>query len=411
MKAYLYQLNQTFPKFELEEYFTIGEDSSCNWRIDEASSRHAHIMYREPHFYLKDSRSEAGTFLNDQRIQEAPLQEGDWIQIANQEIQFSLLPQKEQKTFSLKSRNQQWNEKLQQLTSVAQSEHSILILGPSGTGKEVLTQAIHKTSKRFRGPIVCVNCSALSESLIESELFGHTKGSFTGAINDRKGAFEAARGGTLFLDEIGDLPLHLQAKLLRALENNEIRPVGSDQNIETDIRVIAATHQNLIEKVHTKEFRADLYYRLNVITLQTPALIDRMEDFEELLYSFAKLMKVRFSFAAIQKLKNHSWPGNIRELRNSVARASALFPRLTIDEDMTEQVIDKVYLEKHSDEIKEACLQPLPMIKEMEKQLIIRKLAAHKGNQRRTAMDLGLPKSTLHDRLKAYNIDPRSFAR
>ena len=197
------------------------------------------------------------------------------------------------------------------LSSVATSSCPVLILGPSGTGKDVLANAIHNSSKKSGAPFISVNCSALTETLVESELFGHTKGSFTDAVSDRKGAFEAARGGTLFLDEIGDLPYSLQAKLLRALENNEIRPVGSDRSIKTDVRIIAATHQNLYNKIRDGEFRADLFYRLNVITIETPALKERIEDFDNLLYSFARQMRVRFSFNAIKTLKKHDWPGNI----------------------------------------------------------------------------------------------------
>ncbi len=189
------------------------------------------------------------------------------------------------------------------LGNVAKTDFPVLILGPSGTGKDVIAQALHQTSDR-QGPFLSVNCSALSETLIESELFGHVKGSFTGAVNDRKGAFEAARGGTLFLDEIGDLSYNLQAKLLRALENGEIRAVGADRNTQTDVRIIAATHQNLGEKIREGSFRSDLYYRLNVVTVTPPALNLRMEDFEGLLYGFARSMRVRFSHGAIVSLKN-----------------------------------------------------------------------------------------------------------
>jgi len=256
-------------------------------------------------------------------------------------------------------------------------------------------------------PMVSVNCTALTETLVESELFGHVKGSFTGATCDRKGAFEAARRGTLFLDEIGDLSPAIQAKLLRALENNEIRPVGADYNIETDVRVIAATHQNLKKKIQSGLFRADLYYRLSVIVIHPPALSERMEDFEEILYAFAKKMRVCFSYMAIQKLKKHTWPGNIRELRNTVARASAFFPHIKIEESHVDKILDLLSLESTGHTVES--LGQLPVIKEIEKQMIIKQLSANLGNQRKTATDLGIPKSTLHDRLRNYNIDPRQF--
>lgn len=395
-------------KIEISDYLLIGSDPSCQWQISSAQSRHAKIEKLGQQFILKDLRSQEGTFLNDQKILEAPLNHGDFIQIAHEEfifVQSSSAPSAI--AFPVSSKNEDLHIKLQRLSPVAKTDFSVLILGPSGAGKEVIAQALHQQSNRSKGPFVSVNCSALSESLIESELFGHIKGSFTGAIQDRKGAFEAARKGTLFLDEIGDLPIQLQAKLLRALENHEIRPVGSDVNIQTDVRIIAATHQNLLQKIRNEEFRADLYYRLNVIQFEAPALSARLDDFEDLLYQFAKKQRVRFSHGAIQKLKKHPWPGNIRELKNTVARASAIFPKQLISEQDAESLLDP--LSKTPD----SSYQPmgnLPVIKELERQLILKKLATNKGNQKRTAQDLGLPKSTLHDRLKTYQIDPKAFA-
>jgi DNA-binding NtrC family response regulator len=310
--------------------------------------------------------------------------------------------------FPMKSKNPQWHAELQSLSGVSQSEFSVLLLGPSGSGKDIIAQAIHKNSQRQACAFVSVNCSALTESLIESELFGHVKGSFTGAVNDRKGAFESARFGTLFLDEIGDLSYNLQAKLLRALENNEIRPVGSDKIVKTNVRIIAATHQNLDQKIQAGEFRSDLYYRLNVVSIFTPALKDRPEDFEEILYSFAKEMRVRFSYDAIQRLKAHTWPGNIRELRNLVARASALFTHRQIDLEKAERLLGGSSFHPHP--LREtAASGQVSVIKEVERQIILKKLETNKGNQRKTAHELGMPKSTLNDRLRQYNINLGDF--
>lgn len=260
--------------------------------------------------------------------------------------------------------------------------------------------------------MVSVNCSALTETLIESEFFGHTRGSFTGAISDRKGAFESARGGTLFLDEIGDLSYALQAKLLRAIENQEIRPIGSDRIIKTDVRIIAATHQNLKLKIMDKTFRGDLFFRLNVISIDVPPLSARMEDFESLLYQFAKENRVCFSYPAILKLKRHTWPGNIRELKNTVFRAAAFFPRERILEEHVDRLIetnDNEDSQMVTDFSLEAVGLKLPMIKEIERHLILKHLKANRGNQRKTASELGIPKSTLHDRLKYYDVDPQQF--
>jgi DNA-binding NtrC family response regulator len=411
VKGYLFSTDKTKRRFEFENYCLLGQAQGSLWMEPTADLRHAKIEFHEGHFVIKDLRSSSGTYLNDQQVKEASLKDGDWIRIGTEEVQFRLTETQEKPSFDLKSRSPDWNQKLQTLASAARTDFSVLILGPSGTGKEIIARNLHQASLRSKGPFLSVNCGALSENLIESELFGHIKGSFTGAIQDRKGAFEAARGGTLFLDEIGDLPSSLQSKLLRALENNEIRPVGSDSTIQTDVRILAATHQNLIEKIQLGQFRADLYYRLNVIHIMTPKLYDRMEDFDDLLYSFAKQMKVRFSFAAIQRLKRHSWPGNIRELRNTVARASALFPRQLIEEEQAEQILDRLALGPQDQPTTFIPAQPLPMLKEVERQLIMKKLAANLGNQRQTALELGIPKSTLHDRLRAYNIDPKSFGR
>lgn len=309
--------------------------------------------------------------------------------------------------FPLQSRNLFWNAELQTLTDISKTDFPVLLLGPSGTGKDVLAQAIHRASPRENAPFISVNCSALTETLIESELFGHVKGAFTGALADRKGAFESARNGTLFLDEIGDLPFALQAKLLRALENSEIRPVGSDKVIKTDVRIIAATHQNLSQKIQDGQFRSDLFFRLNVVSVYTPPLKDRIEDFEDLLNVFAKQMRVRFSYDAIQKLKMHSWPGNIRELRNLVFRASAVFPQQQIDIHRAERLLRNSAT--CTPNIEESQHPRMSVIKEVEKQIILKKLQENRGNQRRTAQELGMPKSTLNDRLRQYNINARSY--
>lgn len=399
-------LDDNTKTFTLSDFVTIGKDVQCQFQLDspQVSERHARLERKEQGFLIRDLRSAAGTYVNDARVMEAYLQDGDIIRIGDNELIYIEKPA-DQKEFPLKSRNEVWNQELQTLSNVSQTEFPVLILGPSGTGKDVIARALHETGNRNKGPFISVNCSALSETLIESELFGHLKGSFTGAINDRKGAFEAARGGTLFLDEIGDLSYGLQAKLLRALENNEIRPVGSDKNIQTDVRIIAATHQNLPEKISEGSFRSDLYFRLNVITVNPPALLFRMEDFEELLYNFARKMRVRFSFGAIARLKKHPWPGNIRELKNLVNRATALYPREQILESHIEKLLDRTLLSRTEDRP----TNDIPVIKEIEKQMIIKRLSANKGNQRRTAQDLGMPKSTLHDRLKYYSIDVSNF--
>lgn len=391
--------------FETKDFTTIGRDTGNHVCLSDStvSGRHARIERKGQSYSLRDLNSRNGTFLNGIRITEAQLTPNDKVRFGETVFVFS---ESGRKGSILKSKQANWSEQLQRLPAFAATDFAVLITGPSGSGKELLARAVHDQSARASYPYVSINCSALSESLIESELFGHTKGSFTGATHDRKGAFEAARGGTLFLDEIGDLPLTLQPKLLRALENREIRAVGADKITETDVRIVAATHKNLVEEVRAGRFREDLYFRLNICTLRAPALNERMEDFDDLLYTFARAMRVRFSFPAIEKLKEHTWPGNIRELKNTVSRAAAYMPAKHIQAEDVEKLLDPVTI------MKSAVDRPnVPgntngnVIKEIEREMIIQRLIANKGNQRRTAADLGVPKSTLHDRIRTYNID------
>ena len=218
----------------------------------------------------------------------------------------------------------------------AQSDAPVLLRGPSGTGKELVSRALHDSSARGLRPFVAINCGAIPEHLLESELFGHCKGSFTGATCDRKGRFELAHRGTLFLDEIGDMPSQLQVKFLRVLEEKLVQPVGSGTEVQIDVRIVAATHRNLEDMVSEGDFREDLLYRLNVLPISIPALNKRSEDIPELLAHFAGLYaadgkKVSFSRSSLLLLQAYSWPGNVRELGNLVQRFSVLYPGKTID--------------------------------------------------------------------------------
>lgn len=392
----------------------IGSDSSCGLRVFDStvSARHARIECRGENWFIRDLQSAEGLFVNDTRVTEAPLSDLDRIQIGEAVLLFRIGEEEKNRPAS---KNADWNRHLERLPSFASTDFPVLMTGPSGAGKEILARAIHSSSRRRHGAFITINCSALSESLIESELFGHVRGSFTGATHDRKGAFEAARGGTILLDEIGDLPLSLQPKLLRALENKEIRPVGSDRSVDTDVRVLAATHKDLEAMVQQGRFREDLYWRLNVCAIKPPALKDRMEDFTDLVYQFCKQMRVRLSHGAIERLREHTWPGNIRELKNVISRASAYYPGHHIQSEDIETLIDRpltiapeaFHLADPGTE--NVSLPPSntggAVMREIEREMIIRRLVANRGNQRKTAVDLGMPKSTLHDRLKTYSID------
>ncbi|QGF26231.1 two-component system response regulator GlrR [Pantoea eucalypti] len=235
---------------------------------------------------------------------------------------------------------------LEQAHMVAQSDVSVLINGQSGTGKEMLAQAIHTASPRNGKPFVAINCGALPEQLLESELFGHAKGAFTGAVSAREGLFKAAGGGTLFLDEIGDMPQPLQVKLLRVLQERKVRPLGSDHDSEIDVRIISATHRDLPKAMEKKEFREDLFYRLNVVNLKIPALHQRTEDIpllaNHLLRQAAERHKPQirsFSVDAMKRLMAASWPGNVRQLVNVIEQCVALSSSPVISDALVEQAL------------------------------------------------------------------------
>ena len=245
------------------------------------------------------------------------------------------------------------------INQCANSNAPALLRGQSGSGKELVSRALHDNSDRARHPFLAINCGAIPDQLLESELFGHSKGSFTGATCDRKGRFELAHKGTLFLDEIGDMPAQLQVKFLRVLEEKVVAPVGGGPEIKIDVRIVAATHRNLEEMVSEGEFREDLLYRLNVLPITIPALVQRSEDIPELLEHFSQLhsnggQQIKFSKRSLLLLQAYSWPGNVRELANFVQRFSVLYPGKTIEisrvpaDFLTEELIELVRCYKES---------------------------------------------------------------
>jgi len=289
---------------------------------------------------------------------------------------------------------------------VAASDASLLITGESGTGKELLAKGVHFNSRRANGPFVAVNCAAIPEALIESELFGHVKGSFTGAVRDKEGKFELADGGTLFLDEIGDLRIDLQAKILRALQEREVDRIGGGKPVSVDVRVIAATNKDIERAVKDGTFREDLYYRLNVITLFIPPLRDRKEDIPVLSGHFLKKFNteadVRMDASALSVLTAYGWPGNVRELENVIERASVLKRGLLITR---EELPEKLKKEKMG---VEGIILNIPeqgiSLEELEKKLIIKALEKHKGNQTRAAEFLGITRPTLIYRMEKFTL-------
>ncbi|MFZ4735786.1 MAG: sigma 54-interacting transcriptional regulator [Bradymonadia bacterium] len=284
-----------------------------------------------------DLESKNGTFIGDLRICDAYLPPGGLLRIGGNTLRYS--PGSEPVEIEL-SRSNRYGRMIGQspsmreifalLERVSPTDMTVLVEGESGTGKELVADAVHTHSKRSTGPFVVFDCSAVASNLIESELFGHVKGAFTGATGSRAGAFERAQNGTLFLDELGELPLDLQPKLLRALEQREVRPVGGDRTVKVNARIVAATNRNLQKEVEAGNFREDLYYRLAIIRVYLPPLRRRVEDVPLLVRAFLEDLRtpegepVQVSYETIIKLQKHRWSGNVRELRNFVERAAML---------------------------------------------------------------------------------------
>jgi two-component system, NtrC family, response regulator AtoC len=282
---------------------------------------------------------------------------------------------------------------------IADSEISVLILGETGAGKEVIAELLHQLSPRAKKPLVKLNCAAIPEALIDSELFGHEKGAFTGAVADKVGLLESASGGTVFLDEIGDMPLNTQVRLLRVLEAREVMRVGALKPRPIDVRVVSATHRDLAELVTAGRFREDLYYRLNGISVIVPPLRERMLDIEPLARHFLsrvwKSGKPELSTEALTWLKTHDWPGNVRELRNVVERAAVLCEGTRVEP-------RHLPIERRGVRAESANLRD--EVKELERERIVRALEACNGNQRRAAVELGISRGALLRRLEQLGI-------
>lgn len=317
-------------------------------------------------------------------------------------------------------------ELLELVRTIGPSEASVLIAGESGTGKELVARAVHKASKRSQGPFVAVNCGALTESLLASELFGHEKGAFTGADKRREGMFVQAGGGTIFLDEIGEMPLSMQVKLLRVLQEHEVMRVGSSTPVPVDVRVVAASNRNLAEEVAAGNFREDLFYRLNVVTLAVPPLRDRGEDISLLAENFARCFAAAnhrnfsgISPEAMRRLQAWRWPGNVRELLNAMERAVILMPGDEINvrelpENIRNAEVPGAPLGggmPHQCHGPDAAAPPpdlsaaacrTPTLDEVERDVIMRTLARFGNNKTETARALGITRKTLHARLNRY---------
>jgi len=322
---------------------TIGRSLICDLVLaDKAvSGTHCEIIANEKGVLLKDLGSTNGTTINDLRIREVWIRPGTVIRAGQTSLRYEagegeveIDLSHDERYFDLIGKSVRMREIFAVLSKVAPSDLTVLVRGQTGTGKELVARALHSGSRRKEQPLVVQDCSAIPENLIESTLFGHERGAFTGATDRRKGSFEQADGGTIFLDEIGELSLALQPKLLRVLENREVKRVGGEKTIPVNVRVVAATNRDLRAMVNEGTFREDLYFRLSVVTVELPSLAERPEDVQLLAETFLEeFSKRRFpgedgrltiSKGAMARLKSYPWPGNVRELRNTLERAAFL---------------------------------------------------------------------------------------
>ncbi|MBI1910191.1 MAG: sigma 54-interacting transcriptional regulator [Deltaproteobacteria bacterium] len=417
-------------KIDLNKPVKIGKKEDNDLVIDDktVSRNHFEILQADDRFLLRDLESTNGTTINDIRVKEAYLSPGDIIRIGNTKIEFvafdekiQMEPSKKEAFGELTGQSRKMRQIFGILEKIAPTNTTVIIEGETGTGKEVVARAIHEQSTRKNKSFVVFDCSAVAENLIESELFGHVKGSFTGAVATRKGAFEEANGGTIFLDEIGELSMDLQPKLLRALEQREVKKVGSNETASIDVRVICATNRNLKKEIADSNFREDLYYRLSVVKISLPPLRERPDDIPVLVEKFlktgkfnilpdGKLKVTRVEDEALKMLTRYQWPGNVRELMNVLERAVPLveassiaakhlafiFQELEREDEATERMTVDMGLP-----FKEAKQK---VVEGFEKDYLAALLRRNNYNISKTAREAGIDRKHIRNLLKKYGI-------
>jgi transcriptional regulator with PAS, ATPase and Fis domain len=389
----------------------IGAGSSNDVVLEDphASRFHCELRKTDEGWLLRDLGSLNGTRVGDVAIKEGLLHAGATITVGETKIRFladdgrtdEIAVSPRHSFGDVVGRSVRMREVFGVLERIAATDLTVLIGGETGSGKDVIARAIHKSSPRAKGPMVVFDCAAVAPNLIESELFGHVKGAFTGADANREGAFERADGGTLFLDEIGELSLELQPKLLRALEQRRVKAVGGQKEIPVDVRIIAATHRNLEQKVKEGGFRQDLFFRLSVVTVQVPALRHRTEDLpllvETVLVSLGK--SVGISPETMTILEKYDWPGNVRELKNVIESAAAV-----CDSDQ----IEPRHLMFFKPRRRDPTMEKLPLagktLESIERNAIQQTLEQCGGNKTKAAKQLGISPSTLYEKVKKYKL-------
>ncbi len=415
-----------------KERISIGKKEDNSFIVNDrtVSRNHVEIVQEQDSFLLRDMGSTNGTFINDTRVREAYLSPGDVIRIGNTRIEFIAFDEKvqiepsEQTVFGgVVGQSRKMRQIFGLLERISPTDATVIIEGETGTGKEMVARAIHDHSERKDKPFVIFDCSAVAENLIESELFGHLKGSFTGAVGTRRGAFEEANGGTIFLDEIGELSLELQPKLLRALEQRQVKKVGSNDTVNIDLRVVCATNRNLRKEVADGNFREDLYYRLSVVKIYLPSLRERPDDVAALTEHFLQSGKfnqkgdgvlkiVRVEDDALKMLTRYQWPGNVRELLNVLERVSPLVNGDSIQGSDLAYVFQELEQEEHdiTEKITEVDLG-LPfkdakqrVIEDFERDYLAALLRRNNYNISKTAREAGIDRKHIRNLLKKYGI-------
>ena len=406
---------------------------------DETVSRyHCKIVTEGSHFVLQDLGSTNGTFINEVRVKEAYLTAGCLIEIGNVKIRFQsvdeevvIQPSEEDRFGDIIGVNVQMRKIFGILNKIAPTDTSVIIEGETGTGKEVVAQTIHKKSKRADKPFIVFDCSAVPANLIEAELFGHEKGSFTGAVVSRPGLFEMANGGTIFLDELGELGIDLQPKLLRVLETREVRRVGGQRSQKVDIRVVAATNRHLEEEVQAGRFREDLFYRLSVVRLFLPPLRERREDIALLVKHFLRVGRFNrddngqpiiksVSRDVVEALRNYDWPGNVRELLNCIERACSFSEGGVIKlEDLPQNIAETEHMQrlntigaritdhgrKSLEELGNFKDAKEKWVSSFERDYLVKLLSKHGYNISQAARDADIDRKYFRKLMKKYHIE------
>lgn len=389
----------------------IGSMSSCDVEIEDpfVSRRHCRLIHKDGHLLLMDLGSTNGTYVDDIRIEQVSLPLKGSFRVGKTSIDYELdrhteiiEPSIEISLGPMIGKSEAMREVFSLIERVAPSDATILITGESGTGKDLVARLLHQLSHRAAKPFISINCGAIPASIIESQLFGHERGSFTGAVERMAGLIELSHGGTLFLDEIGEMPLELQTRLLNVIESRKIRRLGGKEDIDVDFRLVTATNKELQKLARDGRFREDLFFRLFVVPINLSPLRERTEDIKLLADNFVRELSppdtsAHLTDGAIEKLFSHNWPGNVRELKNVLQRAILLAAADTIDaKDISFAPLEIKVDREHNLENK-------------ERDAIISALKANNGNQTKAAKQLGIARTTLSAKVLKYQIDAKKY--